>query len=515
MPNRSISCFEQRNRRRPVCTLLMDKSVSVSPNTKPASEPAIPLRFYRYRSVDALIDKWQELEKQEIYFSALDELNDPTEGFKDMFWRGDHIVWRNLLKHYLLCLMKAISIVVVGGKGFQITEGVIIGTLPNAPIKKTYERICSEFFASFDLERLPILIAECNYAFRRDDLEFILRSIHGFAVTLIFRTFREVGMLPLAPSAVPNDDAAEVPIESLKRTLIHFAAEKDCADEKSLRVLFSLNSHVLEQAMLVRYLSDASDASRAWHPVLYLFPEQYLAKIGYLVFPDWYAACFVADPTRAAMWGTYADQHKGVCLQFRAETNAQGRPMLKLRGLTGASGSDKGIVMNYGDRALTFDKITYVKRFDSLDFFRMMGKLPIPRLRSEWYTDAEGNTSVCAAEVFGTEEQWRKQYLKSFTKGMGAKSTDWRHEDEYRLTLTSALDLFSEKKDRKLTYRFSDLEGIVFGIRTSLEDKERIINIIGAKCKAEGRKDFTFSQAIYAAYSGKLEIRPMELLRFA
>jgi hypothetical protein len=26
------------------------------------------------------------------------------EGFRDIFWRGDQIVWRNLLRHYVLCL---------------------------------------------------------------------------------------------------------------------------------------------------------------------------------------------------------------------------------------------------------------------------------------------------------------------------------------------------------------------------------------------------------------------------
>jgi hypothetical protein len=35
----------------------------------------------------------------------LPELNDPLEGFKDLFWKGDVIVWKNLLRHYLLCFM--------------------------------------------------------------------------------------------------------------------------------------------------------------------------------------------------------------------------------------------------------------------------------------------------------------------------------------------------------------------------------------------------------------------------
>jgi hypothetical protein len=55
--------------------------------------------LYRFRSVDALLRRG-ELEKLEIYFPRPDQLNDPMEGFKDVFWRGDAIVWRNLLRHY-------------------------------------------------------------------------------------------------------------------------------------------------------------------------------------------------------------------------------------------------------------------------------------------------------------------------------------------------------------------------------------------------------------------------------
>jgi hypothetical protein len=71
--------------------------------------------FFRFRSTKYLLgDKYRELEKQETYFCPLDDLNDPTEGFKDLFWR-DEIVWRNLLKHYLLCLMKSFLIAMCSG----------------------------------------------------------------------------------------------------------------------------------------------------------------------------------------------------------------------------------------------------------------------------------------------------------------------------------------------------------------------------------------------------------------
>jgi hypothetical protein len=54
------------------------------------------------RSIEKLLG-YNELENQEIYFSPLEDLNDPMEGFIDFVWKGDEILWENFLKHYVLC----------------------------------------------------------------------------------------------------------------------------------------------------------------------------------------------------------------------------------------------------------------------------------------------------------------------------------------------------------------------------------------------------------------------------
>ncbi len=42
-----------------------------------------PTHFYRFRSLRHLLSEHHELEKQEIYFAPLSDLNDPMEGFTD------------------------------------------------------------------------------------------------------------------------------------------------------------------------------------------------------------------------------------------------------------------------------------------------------------------------------------------------------------------------------------------------------------------------------------------------
>jgi hypothetical protein len=51
----------------------------------------MPEYLFRFRSIHALVDGHHELENQEIYFTPPEQLNDPLEGFKDIFWQGDAI----------------------------------------------------------------------------------------------------------------------------------------------------------------------------------------------------------------------------------------------------------------------------------------------------------------------------------------------------------------------------------------------------------------------------------------
>ena len=74
--------------------------------------------LYRFRRTEQLLGKDKELERQEIYFPSPEELNDPVEGFKDMFWLGDEIVWKNLIKHYLLCLESICEKFLIDGENF-------------------------------------------------------------------------------------------------------------------------------------------------------------------------------------------------------------------------------------------------------------------------------------------------------------------------------------------------------------------------------------------------------------
>lgn len=61
--------------------------------------------MYRFRNTKYLLDeRYDELNNLDIYFAHPGELNDPMEGVMDIFWHGDEVLWRNFMKHYLMCL---------------------------------------------------------------------------------------------------------------------------------------------------------------------------------------------------------------------------------------------------------------------------------------------------------------------------------------------------------------------------------------------------------------------------
>jgi hypothetical protein len=81
--------------------------------------------------MDALLGERAELEKQEIFFASTKQLNDPVEGYKDLFWKGDVIAWKNFLRHYVLCLMQTILQALENKEGYVVTsENLPIRMIP-------------------------------------------------------------------------------------------------------------------------------------------------------------------------------------------------------------------------------------------------------------------------------------------------------------------------------------------------------------------------------------------------
>ena len=472
--------------------------------------------FYRFRSIDALLGDRNELENQEIYFASPDHLNDPMVGFKDIFWSGDSIVWHNLIRHYLLCFMRKLSLVLISGETYEaeLSRNIVFSSSTNHPtpmFKNLYEEICTSFFSEPGILELPNLLAACRHQIRREELKFYLRMLHGVAVTCVCNSFKKHGLMPGPPVASQPTDIGNT-IENLFRVLSDSVKDHKDQERKSIGILFQVADHVNKSFGLRRYFEAGEKREKIWQTAITDFPDEYVTSLDNLVFVNWYAACFVSDPNQAAMWGNYGDGHKGACLKFRSSQNINGSPCLSLHRVMGWSAGPKGSQKNYGDAKHEFLKMDYVDRFIEVDFFRSIGRITMPALNADWYMGVNGQKSSCYDNLFQREEEWRKEYWERFQATISAKFLDWKHESEYRLVLYSMLEGFEDPVDRKVVYNFADLEGIIFGLKTSIDDKKRIVDIVKKKCLEQKRTTFDFGQAFYSVESGKIEVLKQNLL---
>jgi hypothetical protein len=469
--------------------------------------------LYRFRSIYNLLDGYHELENQEIYFASPEELNDPMEGFKDIYWSGDTIVWENILNHYVLCLEHCCALVLIAGDSISISEKEIpvftnIESFPTQMYTRMYSEIYDCLIASSVFSDFASQLSQRQNKIRRHELIFHLNRFHWTVLESIFAVYELHHLIPKG-SKFKNTST-----KTTELNLVDMLNKSEC-EHPEIEFLAESLCHALSliniQSSLILRLNtkeaNISDENKMF--IFAHFPEAFVKQIEKIVYPQWYAACFMSECSNSSLWGHYGNNHKGVCLIFKSGEKNNNKSIQLKR--TIGFGSSGPIV---GQATQQFYKVDYDREFVEIDFFRSLGSLPIPILTKYWYTNRLGELSKCADDILTNEDAWRIRHWQNFMDAITTKKQDWRFEQEYRLILDAALLDFSEPEERKIKYNFADLAGIIFGINTSVQDKLSIMRIINNKCKAESRTDFKFFQAYYSREKGMIAHAELSLLKF-
>ena len=446
------------------------------------------MSMYRLRSLRALLNEYNgeegfnELENQEIYFAPYDELNDPLEGSVDYLWQGDEVVWKNLLRHYLLCLDNVfqIAILPIPDEEFHrfkkrqnpfITEERLPGNWD-----QVFNDIKLRFFASKLTQQLLRYLSKKSTPLREDELLLHLQLINSVALESIAFTYRERKFSDT--DAILDYLQNESDWSSFYENLREFSDEGKAVD---IQVLVTVMSRELERSYLRTWVKEPTD--KRFFYLLLDFPREYMSSVKELVFPIWSSACFMSDCMDMSVWGHYGDGHRGVCLIFRTQ------------------GDDNhlSLPLQLADKAQPsqrlFKKINYSTERIQVDFFRSLMTLPEPTVMHEWYM-TDGKISPCAEALYNLDKGGREDYWAKYSEIQTLKTPEWSVEREYRLVLEGHyFHDISEIAKRKATYDFADLEGIVFGIKTPASAKAKIIRIIHNKCIKNKRSAFKFFQA--------------------
>lgn len=456
----------------------------------------MPNRFYRLRGVKSLFE-FGELQNQEIYFAHPEQLNDPMEGFRDIFWQGNEIVWRNLFKHYILSLQNAsIQLLVCGEKhcrmdkdGIQIFAG--FDNHPTPMYKELFDAIASEFLKECD--DLIRKITSRSTPIKRDGLHLYFNAIHPIAIGIIGENFARAKIIP---EQNPSDKKQYQSKDNLKlyiETIDGIEKKILEGDENKIIDFFSLIKSNVNIGLAKANNSESLANTPNQNFIMMGFPEQYINSLEKLMYPNWYTASFMTQKgaCNSSVWGHYGDGHKGVCLIFESDENN----FINL--------SSKNRYSKH-----EFKKINYQEGFEEIDFWKSLGHLPSGTLNSTWFFDEQANKSVISDFIpSANEDEWRMIYRENFYRDITIKLKDWAYEQEYRLILTALHDDEIEEQYRKLKYDFKSLKGIVFGIKTTEADKAEIMKAIADKCKENGISldEFAFYQAVYSHTEKKIQ----------
>jgi hypothetical protein len=472
--------------------------------------------LYRFRSLKYLLgDGYEELRSQSIYFSALPDLNDPMEGFRDTFWNGDEIVWTNLVRHYVQCLCHAYLSILI----FQNDKNITWDMIPLRDVRPVHatqqhidllDDVLNSVFSHAELQAFVQRMAERSHDVRRNELEFYLSNVHALAIPCISEVFQRRNLHP------PFNGLDKAIADAKKRLLgasesarlINLVEEEHSNKEHATEQIFASMNNAARQISLIDFYNGNIDRSnKNKNFVFFDFPEGYIQGIEQLVYPVWYTACFTKDCHNSAVWGTYGDRHQGVCLKFKIKNN-EGRLSLKLNRVCGwgSAGPSRGAVQQ------SLVPVEYKSKFVTVDFFRSLGSIPIMVLNRDWYRSKDGRVSVCD---FGGDfsDERRKEFWDAFERSASIKLSDWAYEQEYRFIHFGHVIDYSDPKLRVANYDFVDLEGIIFGMNTREEDKLAIMKVIEQKCVENKRDDFKFYQAYYSSATGRIETAELGLLK--
>lgn len=466
--------------------------------------------IYRFRPVDRLLNadgKTGELDSQYIFFSAPEKLNDPLEGYKEVYFCGDHIIWGNMIKHYLRCLIDSCLDYLCSERGATPTKTINVFAnelYAPAPLNELNRAIFERLISEPTIKEFISRLATNRKVWRWEILSYF-QCLHLHFLDIIFEILHERQCSPDKLDQLTKTRGQR--LAKIKIMGSEIIASQNLTKEQE--ITFQTRHQIArEQQLLARYRDNESKVSDAWFFIMHEYPEFFCKSIERLIYPEWYTACFMSACNDSAIWASYGGNHTDVCLKFRVSTDDDKTSIE----LTIPNGQNlDGIT--WGLAKLPFHEVSYEKTFVEIDFFRSLGRLPIPALSKAWLLDENKERSICSEDIFNDESKWRDRYWENFYHAVTVKLKAWDREKESRLILTSTINNLEDIENRKLHYDFNLLEGIIFGINTPTEKKLKIIKRVEVLCKHFQRSEFSFYQAGYDASAREIIHTKLDSIR--
>lgn len=467
------------------------------------------MKLYRYRSIDSALT---EIEQGTFYFSSTEELNDPIEGYVDLYFQGDRPAWEGLLNNYVCSLFTCINkYLVTSPKKYEEKEPITeilkdfrshavlvdIHAFDDVPLGNHLKNLGKSFLD----DKLVLKLAKCygdgNLKCSSKELQLILRAVHHKAFYICIHHFKANNLIPDFPENDSYKNLPDFPFETIskvngvERKIAVDVAENMCSDMMEY-MAFIIKSRQ-EASFIEKNIPYNYKQNIAWANIQVNFPKLYVEQLYDVIYPNGYVICFSTDETNSAMWGNYAQNHQGICFIYETQE------------LSGKN------YLTVDSKKMEVKPVKYGSDVIERNFFTSLGRLNPKQIKS-WLSSADETTSKLF-DTFSKKniKSWLMQYSLDYVEKFYRKNSAWKHEKEYRILLPDDYYQYDDKENRCLKYDSLALKGIIFGINTPIDKKFEIIQ----KIQQAGDKfrHVEFLQAEYECDTQKIYARPKNYLQ--
>ena len=228
------------------------------------------------------------------------------EGHFELEWYGDSILWRNFFRHYVMCLGDFyLQASFIKGNCKMSADFIDIDIYDKSLLTSLYtdllNRTINKLFKNTKIRQVFDIFT--TWILDKNALLYYLEIMQPIILEEIMNQFEKIKILPNPTINYPINYNIIVPKQ-----------------EKGTKVSISeaVRIELLSKRLEFRYkLKDEEIANTELLIMFYTeYPSMYLNRLIDLVKPNAYMTCFSKIYFNSAMWGHYADNHKGVCLIF-------------------------------------------------------------------------------------------------------------------------------------------------------------------------------------------------------
>lgn len=433
------------------------------------------MNLYHYRGIESAIS---EIENHSFRMAAKAELNDPLEEYVSVYWCGDDAAYEGLLRNYICSLYNILSAFFVDPGINIVKEYPWLVALPdihyldNAPQGTHMHNVADRFLGRTEISAVVRYLSQydkeqesykrCN----RETLLFGLHLLQGIAYKDCIDEMKNAGLL--------KNDYPDLYIdvsESIK-ALQAITENYDARKEAALTIAFNrLKDETFENIVIrLRNEHNGKNNLNSMENMLNIradFPRIYVDRLREIIYPKSYVTCFSSEYNISSMWGNYADRHKGVCLIYETSSNNH----INLGRLEDEQKKKEQTVNRESAMLL---KVDYGGEVVNRNFFESLGRLTHSQV-NVWLTGKNSNRSSCFHP--NDFNKWRNKYWNDLNKICCTKMPSWSYEKEYRIMVND----FMYEVDGDICYcgyEKSQLDGVIFGLKTSLDDKIRLMEAV-------------------------------------